>query len=111
LYQEEFPLLVQTAIEKGQGDPSNVIVISIPDYAFTPFGQGNTEISEEINKYNTFAQNYCNSNGITFVNITDITRLGLEQTERVASDGLHPSELAYTKFVERILPFAIQKIQ
>jgi acyl-CoA thioesterase-1 len=24
----------------------------------------------------------------------------------VASDGLHPSELAYSKFVERILPVA-----
>jgi lysophospholipase L1-like esterase len=111
LYEEEFPLLVQSAIEKGQGDPSNVIVISIPDYAFTPFGQNNPEISEEINQYNAFAQNYCNSNSITFVNITDITRLGLEQPELVASDGLHPSELAYSKFVERILPFAIQKIQ
>jgi acyl-CoA thioesterase-1 len=28
----------------------------------------------------------------------------------VASDGLHPSELAYTKFVERILPLALAKV-
>ncbi len=60
--------------------------------------------------YNDFAESYCQSQDITFVYITDITRNGLEQPELVASDGLHPSELAYAKFVERILPFAIEKI-
>jgi hypothetical protein len=30
--------------------------------------------------------------------------------ELVASDNLHPSGLAYSKFVERILPLAIEKI-
>jgi len=35
----------------------------------------------------------------------------LTNTALVASDNLHPSELAYTKFVGRILPFAIEKIQ
>ena len=29
----------------------------------------------------------------------------------VASDNLHPSTLAYTKFVERILPIAMEKLQ
>jgi lysophospholipase L1-like esterase len=28
----------------------------------------------------------------------------------VASDNLHPSELAYKKFVERIFPAALEKI-
>lgn len=41
------------------------------------------------------------------MNITDITRQGLANPELVASDGLHPSELAYTLFVEQILPKAI----
>ena len=49
-------------------------------------------------------------NAITFVNITDITRLGLTQTNLVASDGLHPSTIAYTKFVQRILPRAKVKL-
>ncbi len=40
------------------------------------------------------------------MNITDITRQGLLQPNLVASDGLHPSELAYSKFVELILPEA-----
>lgn len=110
LYEQEFPELVAIAIEKAQGKKENVIVVSIPDYAYTPFGNGNTTISTQIDTYNTFAQNYCTTNNITFINITDITRLGLAQPNLVATDGLHPSELAYSKFVERILPQAKNKL-
>ena len=110
LYEQEFPELVATAIQKAKGNKNNVIVVSIPDYAYTPFGNGNTSISTEIDNYNAFAQNYCNANNITFINITDITRLGLAQPELVTTDGLHPSAIAYAKFVERILPKAKMKI-
>lgn len=111
IYESEFPKLVNTAIKAGNNDKKNIIVVSIPDYAFTPFGRGNTSISSDIDNYNNFAKNYCEANGITFVNITDITREGLTNTALVASDNLHPSTLAYTKFVGRILPFALEKIQ
>ena len=110
LYEQEFPELVSTAIQKAKGDKNNVIVVSIPDYAYTPYGNGSTTISTEIDSYNSFAENYCNANNITFVNITDITRLGLVQPELVTTDGLHPSAIAYAKFVERILPKAKMKI-
>jgi acyl-CoA thioesterase I len=107
VYEEEFPALVNRAIGFAKGDKSNLIVVSIPDYAYTPFGQGATNITTAINRYNDFAKLYCMQNNIKFIDITDITRLGLENTNLVASDGLHPSELAYAKFVERILPQAI----
>jgi lysophospholipase L1-like esterase len=110
LYQQEFPELVTTAIEKGGSDISNVIVVSIPDYAFTPFGNGDASVSQEIDQYNAYAEDYCTANGITYVYITDITRNGLVNPELVASDNLHPSELAYSKFVERILPVALEKL-
>lgn len=110
LYEQEFPELVNTAIQKAKGDKNNVIVVSIPDYAFTPFGQGSPTISEDLFQYNEFAKNYCLANNITFVNITDITRQGLLEPELVASDGLHPSTIAYSKFIERILPEARVKI-
>ncbi|UUF15822.1 MULTISPECIES: SGNH/GDSL hydrolase family protein [Flavobacterium] len=109
IYEKEFPELVTKAIALAKGDKKNVIVLSIPDYAYTSFGMmfgtdGRMKITEEINKYNTFAENYCMINNITFVSITDITRNGLINTSLVASDGLHPSESAYAMFVERILP-------
>lgn len=110
IYETEFPELVDIAITKAKGDKNRVIVVSIPDYAFTPFGNGNTTISSEIDAYNAFAENYCNANNITFENITDITRNGLEDTDLVASDGLHPSEKAYSLFVERLLPYALEKL-
>lgn len=111
LYETEFPALVSTAIKAINNDKNNLIVISIPDYAFTPFGGGNTNISEEIDLYNEFAKDYCNRNEITFLNITDITREGFINPNLVASDNLHPSALAYTKFVERLLPLSLEKLK
>lgn len=106
IYEKEFPELILKAILLAKGDKSNVIVVSIPDYAFTSFGRGSTTISSGIDQYNTFAQKYCLEQNIEFVNITDITRQGLINPLLVATDGLHPSELAYSLFVERILPKA-----
>ena len=114
LYETEFPQIVTKTIAFAKGNKSKVIVVSIPDYAYTPFGQGSSNaqnISTQIDQYNLFAKNYCDTNNIPFVNITDITRLGLQQTNLVATDGLHPSEIAYSKFVERILPLALQKVE
>jgi acyl-CoA thioesterase-1 len=110
LYQTEFPVLVSSAI-KAASNKNNLIIISIPDYAFTPVGKADENVSEEIDMYNNFAKDYCRKNEITFVNITDITRQGLINTALVASDNLHPSELAYSKFVDRLLPFALQKLK
>lgn len=110
LYEQEFPEIVSIAIEKAKGNKANIIVVSIPDYAYTPFGNGNTTISTQIDNYNAFAKSYCENNNITFINITDITRLGLAQPNLVATDGLHPSEVAYGKFVERIFPVAKTKL-
>ena len=107
IYEKEFPQLVTKSIALAKGDKKNVIVLSIPDYAYTPFGKmtmNQEKISTEINQYNTFAENYCMMNGITFVSITDITRQGLNNPALVASDGLHPSETAYKMFVEKMLP-------
>jgi lysophospholipase L1-like esterase len=113
IYEKEFPELVTKAIVLAKGDKANVIVVSIPDYAFTPFGkQSNpSKISLEIDNYNAFAQKYCLEQNIEFITITDITRQGLINPLLVATDGLHPSELAYTQFVERILPKAIIAVQ
>lgn len=110
LYEKEFPELVNKAIALAKGDKTNVILVSIPDYAYTPFGKsyGNqTSISTEIDQYNAFAKSYCESNAILFINITDITRQGLNTPSLVANDGLHPSESAYRLFTERLLPKAV----
>lgn len=109
LYEKEFPELVTTSIALAKGDKSKIIVVSIPDYAYTPAGQGfgnTSRISEEINKYNEFARKYCQEKSIPFISVTEITRGGISDKDLVASDGLHPSEKAYRLFVERIAPLA-----
>lgn len=109
-FQTEFPQLVSSAIKYAKGKSSQVIVVSIPDYAFTPYGKGNKSISDDLNRYNNFIETYCKTYSISYIYITGITRKGLEQPNLVASDGLHPSKLAYSKFVERILPVALDKL-
>ncbi|CAM3316636.1 SGNH/GDSL hydrolase family protein [Aequorivita lipolytica] len=103
LYEEEFPKLLDMAIDFAKGKKENVIVLSIPDYAFTRFGQksGKAEkITSDLIRYNAFAERISKEKGVHFENITPITQEGLENLKLVASDGLHPSEVAYKKFVE-----------
>ena len=104
VFENEFEDLISRAIAEGQSDKSNLIVISIPDYTYTPFGQshGNPESnSEDIDSYNNYIEAYCNENDITFVYVTDISREGLNNPDLVADDNLHLSELAYALIVER----------
>lgn len=114
IYEEEFPKLVTKSIELAKGHKKHVIVISIPDYAYTKQGEisGNkAKISKEIDQYNNFAKKYCEANGIEFVTITDITRNGLNEPSLVAIDGLHPSESAYNLFVERMYPTIVKALK
>ncbi len=114
VYEEEFPDLLNMAIAFAQGKPENVIVLSIPDYAFTPFGNksGKSEkITSELVKYNAFAEKIAKEKQVRFENITPITQKGLQNPDLVASDGLHPSERAYKKFVEMMFESASKKIR
>ena len=113
LFETEFVELVNSAISFVGGDASKLIVLSIPDYAFTRLGQssGPETISAELELYNNFAQNYAEENGITFLYITDLTEQGLENPTLLASDELHPSEIVYAEFVQRLLPLALEKLE
>jgi acyl-CoA thioesterase-1 len=116
VYKKEFPQLLNKAIALAKGESKNVIVLSIPDYTYTPFASNYSDanrmkISNEINDYNSFAESQCSSKNVTFISITDITRQGLSNSSLVASDGLHPSETAYRMFVERMLPIVKVALQ
>ena len=104
-YEDEFEELLLTAIELAGGNKSNVFVLSIPDYGYTPFGEkrNSSVISEEIEEFNRVNKNITEYFGITYYNITPISQLGLSNPELVAGDGLHPSEKMYTEWVNLIL--------
>ena len=114
VYEEEFPILLEKAISLAKNDRNKVIVISIPDYSFTPIGQYYTPpgiVSDEISQYNDFLSIKCQQESVYFQDITDISRLGLEQPNLVASDNLHLSEVAYSKIVERLFNKASSILQ
>lgn len=103
-YAVEYEDLLKTAIQLAGGDKSNVFVVSIPDYGYTPFGAPNQEkISKELDEFNAINKRITDAYGITYINITDISRKGLEDPELVAEDTLHPSGKQYTLWVKRIL--------
>ncbi len=103
-YAPEFEELLQTAVRLAGGEKENVFVVSIPDYGYTPFGKSKqAEISSAIDKFNDINRSITEKMGIRYVNITDLSREGLEKPEYVAGDGLHPSGIMYTRWVERIV--------
>lgn len=104
LYEPDLRKIISLALGVVNQDPSRVLILSIPDYAYTPFGAGSEAISREIDAYNAIKRKVADEYGITFVNITPVSREGLGNPLLVASDGLHPSELQYAKWVIAILP-------
>jgi len=97
--------LLNTAIDFAAGDATKVIVLSIPDYAYKPFGQINSNpqnISDEIDAFNAINKNLTATAGVTYVNITEISREGLDKSEYVASDQLHPSQIMYAAWVNEM---------
>ena len=109
-FEEDFPQLVNTATALAKGDKNHVIIISIPDYANTGFGQafGGPIITEEITAYNAYIQNFCIENNYNFVDAQDLIFMAQTNPELIATDNLHPSELAYSNLVTRLLPLANQ---
>lgn len=103
-YAIEYEDLLKTAIQLAGEDKSRVFVVSIPDYGFTPYGKPKQEkITRELEEFNSVNRRITESYGVTYINITDISRRGLDDPELVAGDGLHPSGKQYSLWVERIL--------
>jgi lysophospholipase L1-like esterase len=108
-YEPRFEKLLLMAVELAQGNKDAVFVLSIPDYAYTPFGQGSGTITREIDAFNQVNKSITQSYGITYFDITPISREGLAKPGLVAPDGLHPSGLMYSKWVSLILESLIRE--
>jgi lysophospholipase L1-like esterase len=107
VYKTEFTELLNQAVKFAGGKKNRVVVVSIPDYAFTPFGSGSTRISTEIDNFNAANEQITKANGIAYVNITPISRDGIKDPSLVASDGLHPSGKQYGRWVSAMMPIVL----
>ena len=104
-YKPSFSALLDRAIQFAGGVKERVIVVSIPDYAYTPFGRGQQSISDGIDQFNAANEAITKAKGVVYAQITPISRQGLNDPSLVASDGLHPSGKQYSRWVGVIKPF------
>lgn len=111
-YADRFETLLQMAIGYANGDTSGVFVVSIPDYAYTPFGGGEERISIQVDEFNRAARSVALRYDIPVYDITPISRLGLDEPRLVADDGLHPSGAQYRRWVEEVLlPLVVARLR
>lgn len=103
-YQLEFTQLLQQAIQFAGNTKEHVVVISIPDYGYTPYGKSRqTSISKRIDAFNTINKRITDSLEVNYVDITGISRNGLINPSLIAHDGLHPSGNMYRLWVDALL--------
>lgn len=111
-YRAQFRGLLHRAIEFAGGDPSCVIVLSIPDWGVTPFAEGRdrARIAREIDAFNAVNRDEAIAAGARYVDVTLISRDAAEDPSLIAADGLHPSGEMYRRWAELVLPEALSTL-
>ncbi len=107
-YRLQFRQLLGLAATFAGNNYARVIVVSIPDYIFTPFGQSRDAAKSggDIDSFNHINYEETRKTPAEYVDITAISRQGISEPLLVASDGLHPSGEQYRRWVELITPVA-----
>ncbi len=113
VFEQQFTKLLDVAIRFAGNNPDRVFVVSIPDYGVTPFGQKRdpSKIEAEVDSYNERKKSISNTYGITFIDITDISRIAATDSELVAADDLHPSGKMYAQWVDKIMPMVSNQLK
>lgn len=108
-FKKEFEQLLQQAILFADGKTSHVVVIAIPDYSVTPFAADKEpkKVREELCYYNEFMQQTAESFEVPFFDIFPESQLAAKDPGLTAADGLHPSAVMYTLWVERLYPYVV----
>ena len=88
-------------IKKNDG---SIIIISIPDWGYTPFGESSdmSDISEQINLFNSSLRKFASTNGLKYVDVTEISRRGINEPDLITNDNLHPSGIMYLEWAKKI---------
>lgn len=109
-YREDFRFMLGKAIEYAGGDPQHVIVLSIPDWGFTPFAatRETEPISMQIDGFNAVNLEETKSAWAHYVDVTDISRMAMDDFELLAPDRLHPSGKMYSMWVEKVISVALE---
>ena len=105
-FTPQFSALLERAIGFAGGKPGHVLVLSIPDWGRTPYARAQNwdreRVTREIDAYNAAAQAFCRQRGVTWVDVTGLTRVE-GAGEEVVDDGLHPAPTMYARWVAKIV--------
>ncbi|MEK7483854.1 MAG: SGNH/GDSL hydrolase family protein [Planctomycetota bacterium] len=112
-YRQQFIQLLQKAIAFADQSPKKVLVLSIPDWGQTPFAEGRDrlQIYQQIDQFNQVNREETQKIGAFYLDITPITRQGLQDPSLMALDGLHPSGTMYRLWAEQALPITKKMVQ
>lgn len=109
-YRERFKELLAIAIAAAGDCPERVIVLSIPDWGYTPFAEPieRPNVSAEIDAFNAVAREESEAAGVHYFDITPLTRPAVFDPALIADDGLHPSAKMYAMWVGMVLPDVLE---
>ncbi len=114
-YKKEFHLLLKKAIAFTGGNSQRVIVLSIPDWSVTPFGQQHPKSAEkvaiEIDAFNEAKRKLTNDNGAHFVDITYHYREVGHLQEMVVEDKLHPGSEIYRFWAKKLADLMVRQLK
>jgi lysophospholipase L1-like esterase len=111
-YKERFENLLIKSIEIAHGKPTNVYVISIPDYSITPFANylDTSLIRKETDVLNKMNKSISDAYGCNYLNITETNREAKFDRTLIAEDGLHPSGKEYARWAALLAKLIKQSI-
>lgn len=112
-YETEFRQLLQYSVNRAGGNPKRVIVLSIPDYSVTPFARSSNRslIASEIDLFNERNRNITAGSGISYINITELSRQAGTDKALLTYDSLHYSKKYYKQVAELVVKLAVDKLQ
>lgn len=106
-YEQELDTLLERGIRLTGGNPPKLLVVSIPDYGYTPVGVSDqAAISRATDKFNAVKKRLTLQKGAVWIDITPISRQAMAHPNLLAADGLHPSGRMYRKWVDELYPLS-----
>ncbi|MDB0043162.1 GDSL-type esterase/lipase family protein [Flavobacteriaceae bacterium] len=105
-FRPEFIEILEKSLKLVKNRTERLFVVSIPDWGSSPYGStlNRTQISKEIDDFNSVLKEESEKRGIRYFNITTISRRALTDNSLIASDRLHPSGKMYKLWVDKIIP-------
>ncbi|KAA6435339.1 SGNH/GDSL hydrolase family protein [Rufibacter glacialis] len=111
-FRTQFRELLSLSTAIALKDPTNVFVLTIPDWGGTPFGSSRDQayVSSQIKKFNEVIKAEAAAAGITVIDVYEVSLLVKETPSYLAPDGLHYSGFMHQRWAQMALPEAKKKL-